>query len=156
MMAGHAGNSAQQKTLSHTSASMVVVTLCMLAAGCAQHMYDWECDDETMRCVDKNSGAKCEYNISKIEANSANTQCDAIASKIPQNVESSVGRSRYYFGSSGGAMIWRLNSIIGSVTLDPILEQLMDEKDFRPEFRWRGGGTSSDPVEGEDDGDGRR
>ncbi len=128
----------------------------MTITGCAQHAHDWDCDDEVKHCVDRNSGATCDYQAVQTEANPASTQCDMIASKIPAHVESSIGRSKSYFGSSGGAMIWRLNNIIGSVTLDPILEQLMDEKDFRPEFRWRGGGTSSDPAEGEDDDDGRR
>jgi hypothetical protein len=53
-------------------------------------------------------------------------------------------------------MIWRLNNIIDSVTLGPILGLFMDENEFRPEFRWRGGGTSNDPVDGDEEADGQR
>jgi hypothetical protein len=127
---------------------MVVVMLCLAVSGCAQPKHDWDCDEEASHCVDRNSGETCDYPAGYSGTDTVNTQCDMIAGKIPPNIESSVGRSKSYFGSSGGAMIWRLNNIIDSMTIGPILELLMDEKDFRPEFRWRGGGTSNAPVEG--------
>ena len=146
----------RQIEFSRSCITIVVTILCVAIGGCAQRKHDWDCDEDASHCVDRNSGVTCDYPAGYSGNDTVNTQCDMIVSKIPPNVESSVGRSKAYFGSSGGAMVWRLNNMIDSVTLGPILGLFMDENEFRPEFRWRGGGTSNDPVEGDEDAGGQR